>query len=72
MTWLDDLTFDTVIVHTTDGMSFRGLCSSVYNDCLVLSQARMIEDDMSTVINGDVAIPREKVHFMQILPPEGV
>jgi hypothetical protein len=69
MTWLDDLTLDTVIVHTRDGMSFRGLKSSVYDDVLVLKEARVLEDEgMSTVLNGDVAIPRERVHFIQLLP----
>jgi hypothetical protein len=24
---------------------------------------------MSTVLNGEVPIPREKVHFLQLLPP---
>lgn len=69
MTWLDDLVLETVIVHTTDGMSFKGLKSSVYDDSIVLSDARVLEDEgMSTVLNGDVAIPRERVHFIQLLP----
>lgn len=69
MTWLDDLTLETVIVHTTEGMSFRGLKASVYDDCIVLKDARVLEDEgMSTVLNGDVPIPREKVHFLQVLP----
>lgn len=69
MTWLDDLALDTVIVHTTEGDSFRGLKSSVYDDCLVLKEARVLEDEgMSQVINGEVLIPREKVHFLQVLP----
>lgn len=68
MTWLDDLTLETVIVHTTDGMSFKGVKSSVYDDALVLRDARMLEGDgMSSVINGEVAIPRERVHFLQLV-----
>ena len=71
MTWLDDLTLDTVIVHTRDEMSFRGLRSSVYDDCLVLKEARVLEGEgVSSVLNGEVVIPRERVHFVQILPPE--
>ena len=69
MTWLDDLTLETVIVHTRDGMSFKGLKSTVYDDSLVLKEARVLEDEgMSTILNGEVAIPRERVHFIQILP----
>ena len=68
MTWLDDLTLDTVIVHTTDGMSFKGIKSTVYDDALVLRDARMLEaDGISSIIDGEVAVPREKVHFVQIL-----
>ncbi len=71
MTWLDDLTLETVIVHTCDGMSFKGIKSSVYDDAVVLRDARMLEDEgMSSIINGEIAIPRERVHFIQILPPE--
>lgn len=70
MTWLDDLTLETVIVHTRDGMSFKGLKSSVYDDSLVLKEARILEDEgMSSIINGEIAIPRERVHFIQLLPP---
>lgn len=69
MSWLSELTLDTVIVHTRDGMSFKGLKSSVYSDSLVLKDARVLEDEgVSSVINGEVAIPRERVHFIQILP----
>lgn len=68
MTWLDDLTLETVLVHTRDDMSFRGVKSSVYDDCLVLKEARVLEDEgVSSVLNGEVVIPRERVHFIQIL-----
>lgn len=68
MTWLDALVLETVIVHTTDGMSFKGLKSTVYDDALVLREARVLQDEgLSTVLNGEVAIPRERVHFIQLL-----
>lgn len=71
MTWLDKLTLDTVVVHTRDGMSFRGIKSSVYDDGIVLKDARLIENDgMSEVIIGLQFIPREQVHFMQIIEAE--
>jgi hypothetical protein len=72
MTWLDDLTLETVIVHTRDGFSFKGLKSSVYDDALVLSDARLIEGDgMSKIMDGELAIPREQVHFIQKLSSGG-
>lgn len=72
MTWLDDLTLETVIVHTRDGMSFKGIKQTVYDDSLVLREARVLQDEgMSTILNGEVAIPRERVHFIQLLPAEG-
>jgi ABC-type phosphonate transport system ATPase subunit len=70
MTWLDDLTLETVVVHTTHDMSIKGLKSSVYDDCLVLKEARVLEDDgMSKILDGEVTIPRERVHFIQVLAP---
>jgi hypothetical protein len=68
MTWLDDLTLETVIVHTTYDMSFRGLKASVYDDCLVLMEARVLEDEgMSKIIIGEVVIPRDRVHWLQVV-----
>jgi hypothetical protein len=68
VTWLDELMLDTVIVHTRDGMSLKGLKSTVYEDCLVLKEARVLEDEgMSRVLDGEIAIPREQVHFLQIV-----
>lgn len=69
MTWLDDLTLETVIVNTTDGMSYRGLKSSVYDDCLVLKEARLMQaEGISSPIVGEYVIPREKVAGIQLLP----
>jgi len=71
MTWLDELTLNTVIVHTTDGMSFRGLKRGVYDDALMLWQAAVVEDSGVTMLDGDVIIPREKVHFIQAVGGDG-
>lgn len=67
MTWLDSLTLETVIVHTTDGMSIKGLKSVVHDDCLVLRDAMLVEPEAQTVLGGDLVIPREKVAFMQLI-----
>jgi hypothetical protein len=68
MTWLDDLTLETVIVTTTgDGPSLKGLKRAVYDDGIVLAQAAMLEADSLVVLDGDVFVPREKVLLVQIL-----
>jgi hypothetical protein len=68
MTWLDSLSLSTVIVHTTDGMSFKGLKASVYDDSIVLREARVLQDDgVTEQLNGEIAIPRERVHFLQLV-----
>ena len=68
MTWLDELTLETVIVSTTDdGPSIKGLKRAVHDDGIVLTQAALLEDDALSVLNGDVFIPREKVLLVQLL-----
>lgn len=72
MTWLDCLTFDTVLVNLTDGgPTLKGLRAGVYDDGLVLRQVSVLEDDGTTrMLNGDIFVPREKVLMLQLLPPE--
>lgn len=72
MTWLDDLTLDTVIVHTTHGESVKGLRRAVYDDGVVLRDAQILEaENQSVFVDGDVFIPRERVHYMQLLQGGG-
>jgi hypothetical protein len=72
VTWLDDVALETVIVHTTESMSFKGLKVTVYDDSVVLREARVLEDEgMSTILNGEVVIPRDRVHFIQRVPENG-
>lgn len=68
MAWLDALTLETVIVHTTDnGPSVKGVKAAVHDDCLVLKDAMVLEPNGSTMLNGELVIPREKVLFMQVV-----
>ena len=67
MTWLDGLTLETVIVHTRDGQSFKGIKSVVHDDCLVLRDALLLDDQESSVLNGLIAVPREQVSFLQVV-----
>ena len=71
MAWLEDLTLETVIVHTTHGPSLKGLKTAVHDDCIVLRDALVLED-AATLIAGEVVIPRERVLFMQLVPSEVV
>lgn len=68
MTWLDDLTLQTVIVTTTDdGPSLKGIKRAVYDDGIVLTQAAVLEADAIVTLEGDLFIPREKVLLVQLL-----
>lgn len=71
MTWLDDLTLETVLVHMThDGPSVKGLKVAVHDDCLVLRDALVMEPEAKTLLDGEVVIPRERVLFMQLVEPQ--
>ncbi len=65
--WLDDVQMKTIIVLTTDDVSFKGLRRAVHDDCLILHEAHVLETDSTTVLNGDVVIPREKVLAVQLI-----
>lgn len=67
MTWLDDVTLETVIVNTPTGRSFKGLKSAVHDDCIVLKHVIVLETDASTTIEGELVIPREQVEFVQLV-----
>jgi hypothetical protein len=70
LTWLDGLDLSTVIVHTKAGSSIRGLKSAVYDDCIVLRDAALLEEEGSLVmLDGDIPIPRESIDFMQRVGP---
>lgn len=68
MTWLDGLTLETVIVHTTnDGPSLKGLKYAVHEDCIVLRDAVALNEAGMTALDGEIAVPRERVLFMQLV-----
>lgn len=70
MTWLDALTMETVVVHTTDGTSLKGVRSAVHDDCLVLRDVIVLGEE-DAVLNGEIVVPRERVSFMQLVPAAG-
>jgi hypothetical protein len=70
MTWLDKLTFDTVVIHTDIGPSLKGLRAAVHDDCVVLRDVLVMhESDAPQQLGGLYVVPRERVVGMQILDP---
>lgn len=70
MTWLDDVTMNTVIVHYVDGgASVKGIKAAVYDDSIVLRDALMLpdEDQAPIQIDGVWVIPREQVRSIQVV-----
>jgi hypothetical protein len=58
VTWLDDLTLNTVIVHIDDGPSLKGLVAAVHDDCLVLRDALLYHDnDAPEQLDGLQVVP---------------
>ena len=68
MTWLDDLTLASVIVHTRDsGPSYRGNVSAVFDDGVLLSDVVNLDEPSMVVEAGSSFIPREQVARVQLL-----
>lgn len=53
----------TVLLHTKDGQSLRGVLDGVYVDCLVLVAAVDLETD--TKLRGYAIVPRSNVSYLQ-------
>lgn len=68
MTWLDDLTLDTVIIHTLHGgPSYKGVKRAVYDDGLVLDDVVNLDIDPLIVEAGSSFFPRDQIHRVQIV-----
>jgi hypothetical protein len=65
LTWLDGLTLETIVVHTKAGSSLKGLKLAVFDDCIVLRDAMLLEEAGPVMLDGEIPIPRESVDFMQ-------
>lgn len=53
----------TVIVHTKDDRSFRGVLLHQHADCIVLAHVRLLDADLS--LGGETVILRENVGWIQ-------
>jgi small nuclear ribonucleoprotein (snRNP)-like protein len=64
--YLSDLEAETVIVHTKDDRSIRGVMVAAHSDAIVLRQAAYLMDESTTVsADGEIGIPRENIAFYQ-------
>lgn len=64
--YLKDLEAETVVVHTRDGVSIRGVLLAAHSDVYVLRHAAYLSDDGSKlVIDGEVLVPISRVGFIQ-------
>lgn len=63
--WLRAVTFDIVIVHTTDERSIQGLLAAVTDHELVLEHAKYLTGANSADLAGRVMVPRARVAFVQ-------
>lgn len=69
--WLKRVEAGTVVVHTADGRSIRGVLTGVYRDELVLAHAAYLSVEGPRELSGEVAVPRENVAFVQRLNGNG-
>lgn len=53
----------TLVVHTKDGKSFRGVLVGEYVDCLVLEQAELLDEKVT--IGGQAVLLRVNVSWAQ-------
>jgi hypothetical protein len=65
--WFDDLVHDTVILHTRDDRSFKGVVAAVHADSVILQDAFLLDPDAQDMLNGLVGVPRSNLSFVQRL-----
>jgi hypothetical protein len=64
--YLKGIEVETVVVHTRDDASIRGLLVAVHSDVYVLRHAAYLNPDGSkVVVDGEVLIPVTRVAFLQ-------
>jgi len=67
LTWLDSLTLETVVIHTKDGNSIKGIKSAVHDDGILLREACILEETGLIMLDHDPFIPRENVSWLQVV-----
>ncbi len=57
----------TVVVNLTTEGAIRGILVGEYRDVIVLASAQFLVGDSVSPIDGDTAIPRERIAFIQTI-----
>lgn len=55
----------TIVLHTRDGQSFRGVLVGDYRDCVVLANAVLLADEGVADLAGSIGVPRSNVAWWQ-------
>lgn len=63
--WLERLEVEPVVVELTDKRTIAGYLAGAYTDAVVLRHSRYLGADADAPIGGDVAIPRERIAWLQ-------
>lgn len=67
MRWVRKLMATTVVVNLTTEGAIRGILVGEYRDVIVLASASFLVGDSISPIDGDTAIPRDKIAFIQTI-----
>lgn len=65
--WIDDVTHQRVLIHTTDDSSFDGVLIAVDPDALVLADAKSLDGPDPVELAGEQWITRDRVKFVQVV-----
>lgn len=69
--WMRGLVMETVIVHTTTGLSYEGLLVLEHEKGLILRNPMLLDDQRSpTPMAGELWLSREKIEAVQTKPVE--
>lgn len=55
----------TILLHSQDGQSFRGVLTHAYRDCLVLAHAVTWNGEHQVPLEGEVVVACENISFFQ-------
>lgn len=69
--WMRGLVMETVIVHTTTGLSYEGLLALEHEKGLILRNPLLLDDQRSpTPMAGELWLAKEKIEGVQTKPVE--
>lgn len=65
--WIDQVTHQRVLVHTTDDSSFDGVLVTVDVDAVVLADAKSLDGPEPVGLAGQQWITRDRIKFVQVV-----